>query len=75
MKQRQKPTYKMQDIIIIISITVIRIFLSGTAVRDVTGWMPFVLSNATLAVTHLCVMSQLLAHCAIISFRFFQELK
>lgn len=37
--------------------------------------MPFVLSKATLAVIHLYVTSQLLGHCAIISFRFFQELK
>lgn len=40
-----------------------------------TGWMPFVLHKAILAVIHLSVMSQLLAHCAIISFRIFQELK
>lgn len=39
------------------------------------GWMPFVLCKAILAVIHLSVMSQLLAHCAIISFRIFQELK
>lgn len=73
MRQSQKPTYKMQDIIIII--TVVIISLTAVAEGNVTGWMPFVLSKATLAVTHLCVISQLLAYCAIISFRFFQELK
>jgi len=63
----------MQDMIIII--TIIIISLTEVAEGNVTGWMPFVLSKATLAVTHLCIMSQLLAHCAMTSFRFFQELK
>lgn len=40
-----------------------------------TVWMPFVPSKATLAVPHLCVMTPLLAHCAITSLRLFQELK
>lgn len=64
----------MQDIVITI-ITVIIISLTAVAEANVTGRVPFVLSKATLGVTHPCVMSQLLAHCAIISFRFFQELK
>lgn len=70
MRQSQKPTYKMQDIIITVIVS-----LTAVAEVNVTGGMPFVLSKAAPAVIHLCVTSQLLACCAITSFTFFQELK
>lgn len=65
MRQSQKLTYKTQNFIIII------ISLAAFAEGNVTVWMPFVPSKATLAVPHLCVMTQLLARYAIIYFRFF----
>lgn len=43
----------MQDIIVI---AVIIVSLTAVAEGNVTGWMPFLLSKATLAVIHLCVI-------------------